>query len=201
MRLYGLTGGIGTGKSTVAQMLRELGATVIDADLGARAVIAPGTEGLERLVEEFGPAILDAEGRLDRPRMAELIFSDADARARLNAIVHPRVGLWLYQRTAEAVERGAELVFHDVPLIYENGRQDDFEAVVVVFAPPEVAIERLVGRGLTEADARARVAVQLPIAEKVALADRVIDNSGNLEATRRQVELLWEDLRAEPGSA
>ena len=200
MRLYALTGGIGTGKSTVSAMLRELGATVVDADLGARAVVEPGTEGLRRLVEEFGPEILDAAGGLDRPKLAGIVFADEARRARLNAITHPLVQRWMAERTLEAAERGDAIVIHDIPLLYENARQGMFEKVIVVAAPPEVALRRLVERGMTESDARARIAAQVPIAEKERLGDIVIDNSGGLEATRRQVESAWAEITAETGT-
>ena len=194
MRLYGLTGGIGTGKTTVAAILRELGATVVDADEGARAVVEPGTDGLRQVVEAFGDQVLDARGRLDRAQLAGIVFNDPEARGRLNAIVHPLVGAWVLERTAEAAARGDEVVIHDIPLLFENHRENMFEAVIVVYAPPETALRRLVGRGLAEADARARIGVQLPIDEKVERADYVVDNSGDLDATREQVERVWTEL-------
>ena len=200
MRLIGLTGGIGTGKSTVAAMLRELGATVIDADEAARAVVEPGTEGLARVVEAFGAEVLQADGRLDRARLAAIVFADPERRAALNAITHPLVGGWMAERTAEAAERGEAVVVHDIPLLFENRRQDLFERVLLVYAPDAVALERLVARGLSEADARARMAAQMPIEEKRRLAAVVIDNSDGLEATRAQVESAWTEITAAGGS-
>ncbi len=199
MRLIGLTGGIGTGKSTVSSMLKELGATVVDADQAARAVVEPGTEGLRRVVEEFGADVLDAGGRLDRARLAAIVFADPERRARLNAITHPLVGIWMAKRTAEAAARGAEVVVHDIPLLFENGRQAMFEQVILVYAPPEVALERLVARGMSRDDARARIAAQMPIEEKAKLADRVVDNSDGLERTRAQVERVWAEIGAGAG--
>jgi dephospho-CoA kinase len=191
LRLIGLTGGIGTGKSTVSGMLRELGATVVDADEGARAVVEPGTEGLRAVVAEFGEGVLASTGELDRAALAEIVFHDPERRARLNAITHPLVGAWMAERTAEAAERGVDIVVHDVPLLYENQRQGLFERVVLVYAPNEVAVRRLVERGLGEDQAWARIQAQMPIDEKRRLADHVIENSNGLDATRRQVEELW----------
>lgn len=200
MRLIGLTGGIGTGKSTVSGMLRQLGATVVDADEAARAVVEPGTEGLARIVEAFGPEVLQPDGRLDRARLAAVVFSDPDRRATLNAITHPLVGGWMAERTAEAAARGEEVIVHDIPLLYENRRQDLFERVILVYAPDAVALERLVARGLTEADARSRMAAQMPIEEKRRLAGVVIDNSDGLDATRAQVESAWTEITAAAGT-
>ena len=159
MRVVGLTGGIGTGKSTVSAMLRDLGATVIDADEATRAVQAPGSEGLRRLVEEFGEGILTPDGELDRARLAGIAFEDAGARARLNAIVHPLVRQWMAERQQEAVERGDRLVVLDIPLLFEARGAGAFETVLLVYAPDEVALRRLVEqRGMREEAARARMA-------------------------------------------
>ena len=191
LRLIGLTGGIGTGKSTVSGMLRELGATVVDADQAARAVVEPGTEGLRAVVAEFGRGVLAPTGELDRAALAEIVFKDPERRARLNAITHPLVGAWMAERTAEAAERGVGIVVHDVPLLFENQRQDLYERVLLVYAPNEVAVRRLVERGLSAEQAWARIRAQTPIDEKRRLASHVIDNSDGLDATRRQVEELW----------
>jgi dephospho-CoA kinase len=193
-RLIGLTGGIGTGKSTVSAMLRELGAAVVDADEGARAVVEPGTPGLQAVVEEFGPGVLAPDGRLDRAALAEIVFKDPERRARLNAITHPLVGVWAAQRTAEAIAQGARIVVHDIPLLFENQRQGQFELVILVYAPDEVAVRRLLDKGITEEQARARIAAQMPIDEKRRLADLVVDNSDGLPATERQVRELWGQL-------
>ncbi|HSR25756.1 MAG TPA: dephospho-CoA kinase [Candidatus Eisenbacteria bacterium] len=196
MRVVGLTGGIGTGKSTVAGMLRELGATVIDADEATRAVQAPGSEGLRRLVAEFGPGILTAGGELDRARMAEIAFADPEARARLNGIVHPLVREWMAERQREAVERGDPVVVLDIPLLFEARGAGAFETVLLVYAPEAVQLDRLVRlRGMGEDQARARIAAQMPIEEKRRLATHVIENTGGMAELRRAVERTWRELR------
>src|SRR6266487_5562993 len=167
MRGVGLTGGIGTGKSTVSAMLRELGATVIDADEGTRAVQAPGSEGLRRLAAEFGAEILTPGGELDRARLADVAFRDADARRRLNDIVHPLVRRWMAERQREAAERGDPVVVLDIPLLFEARGAGAFETVILVYAPKEVQLRRLVElRGMSERQASARIAAQMPIEEK-----------------------------------
>jgi dephospho-CoA kinase len=196
-RVVGLTGGIGTGKSTVSAMLRELGATVIDADEATRAVQARSTEGLRRLVEEFGPDILTPEGDLDRPRLAAIAFKDPDARRRLNAIVHPLVRAWMAERQQEAMERGDPLVVLDIPLLYEARGDGAFETVVLVYAPEELQVRRLVEqRGMTEEEVRDRIAAQMPIEEKRRRAQHVIDNTGTREELRARVEQVWRELTA-----
>ena len=194
MRIIGLTGGIGSGKSTVGEMLRELGAAVVDADAGARAVVEPGQPALDEIREAFGAKMLRPDGGLDRDRMAALVFADDDARARLNAITHPRVRAWMAERVRAAADAGAEVVVLDVPLMYESGLQAGVESVIVVWAPPETQVARAVERGMGEEDARARVAAQIPIDEKRERADHVIENSGAIDDTRRQVERLWARL-------
>jgi dephospho-CoA kinase len=201
VRLVGLTGGIGTGKSTVSAMLRELGATVIDADEAARAVVEPGTEGLRLVVEAFGDEVLAPDGSLDRARLAQIVFQEPERRRVLESITWPRVGAWMAERTQEAAARGERVVVHDIPLLFENpARRGAYERVILVYAPTAVALQRLVRRGLGEADARARIASQRPIDEKRALADVVIDNSDGLERTRAQVERAWAEITAEAGS-
>jgi dephospho-CoA kinase len=195
VRVVGLTGGIGTGKSTVSAMLRQLGATVIDADEATRAVQSPGSEGLRQLVGEFGDGILTAGGQLDRARLAEIAFGDPEARQRLNAIVHPLVRQWMAERQQEAVERGDPLVVMDIPLLFEARGAGAFETVVLVYAPEELALRRLVElRGMDEAAARSRMAAQLPIEEKRRLATHVIENTGDLAELRGRVERVWREL-------
>lgn len=195
MRVVGLTGGIGTGKTTVSRMLRDLGATVIDADEATRAVQAPGSEGLRRLVAEFGTGILTAGGELDRARMAEIAFADPEARGRLNGIVHPLVREWMAERQREAVERGDPVVVLDIPLLFEARGAGAFETVLLVYAPEAVQLDRLVRlRGMGEDQARARIAAQMPIEEKRRLATHVIENTGDLEQLRRAVERTWAEL-------
>jgi dephospho-CoA kinase len=196
LKLIGLTGGAGSGKTTVSKMLRDLGATVIDADEAAHAVYEPGSPGFDAVVREFGPDYVH-DGRIDRARLGELVFNDAGARQRLNAIVHPLVRDWMAARTAEAAMGGAAVVVQDVPLIFENGLERLYSTVILVYVPEHQQLTRLVeGRGLSEDRARAMIAAQMPIEEKRKLAHHVIDNSGSREATRQQVEWLWDHLVA-----
>jgi dephospho-CoA kinase len=194
VKLIGLTGGVGSGKSTVAEILRELGAVVVDADEASHAVYEPGTPGFEAVVGEFGDFYV-RDGRIDRQRLGELVFKDAASRRRLNAIVHPLVRDWMAARTAEAEERGANVVIQDVPLLFENGLEPLYSSVVLVYVPEEMQLERLVqGRGFTPERARAVIGTQVPIEEKRRRAHIVIDNSGTPEQTRAQVEQLWARL-------
>lgn len=191
MKLIGLTGGAGTGKTTVADMFRELGATVVDADEATHAVYAPGTPGFDAVLREFGPEY-ERGGEIDRATLGELVFKDRGARERLNAIVHPLVRQWMADRTADAFDRGAEVVIQDVPLLYENGLQGLFESVVLVYATPATQVARLVeGRGLSQDRASSMLASQMPIDEKRGSADFVIENDGTREETRRQVGEIW----------
>jgi dephospho-CoA kinase len=190
----GLTGGVASGKSTVSAILRELGAVVIDADALAREVVEKGTPGLAAVVEEFGPALLTADGDLDRAAMGELVFNDMDARRRLEAIVHPLV----FERIValEAAAPPGALVVHDIPLLAESGRADTFDAVIVVDAPEGVQVERMVrDRGWTEADARARIAAQASPEARRAIATHLIENTGTLAELRRQVERIYAEIR------
>ena len=195
----GLTGGVGSGKSTVSARLAEHGAVVIDADAIAREVVEPGTPGLTAVVERFGPDVLTADGRLDRPKLASIVFNDEDARQALNAIVHPLVGARTAERMA-AVPADA-IVVYDVPLLAESdgGLGRGFDAVVVVEAEIETRIRRLAGRGMPEDDARARIAAQATDVQRRAIADEVIDNSGSLEHLHEQVDALWRRLLAQQG--
>lgn len=195
MRVIGLTGGIASGKSLVAGFLREMGAHVIDADAIAREVVTPGTETLREIVEAFGPCVLAADGTLDRKALAALIFSDADARARLNAITHSRIR----SRIEEEIEAlrsarpGATIVV-DIPLLLDVAPAEAFalDGTVVVTVDEATQIARLAARdGITEEAARQRLRAQRPLREKVPLATWVVDNNGSPEATRQQVEALW----------
>ncbi|MEQ4548126.1 dephospho-CoA kinase [Nocardioides kribbensis] len=182
----GLTGGVASGKSTVSALLRELGAVVIDADQLAREVVERGTPGLARVVEEFGEGLLTPEGDLDRPAMGRLVFGDEQARRRLEAIVHPLV----FERYAEAEAAAGpdDLVVHDIPLLVESGRAGDFDAVVVVDAPRELQLERMVAhRGWTREDAESRIAAQATREQRRAVATYVVDNTGSLEDLRARV--------------
>ncbi len=189
MRRIGLTGGIGSGKSTVSAMLADLGAHVIDADAIAREVVAPGTEGLAALVVAFGPDILALDGSLNRAALADRAFADESARQRLNAITHPRIAA----RTAELMRNIPDdaVLVHDVPLLVEVGLQDAYDMVLVVDAPDDVRVRRLLKRGLDEQDARARIAAQATREQRLAVADVVLDNSGSLGDLREQVERAW----------
>jgi len=194
LKLIGLTGGVGSGKSTVAGMLLELGALLIDADQATHEVYAPGTPGFDAVVREFGPEFV-RDGAIDRRLLGGLIFADEEARQRLNAIVHPLVRDWMAERTREAFERGAEIVVQDVPLLYESGLEGLFSSVLLVWAPPETQLERLVrGRGLPAGRAQAMIAAQMPIDEKRRRSHHVIDNSGSVEETRKQVEEIWAQM-------
>jgi dephospho-CoA kinase len=194
LKLIGLTGGAGSGKSTVSDMLSELGAVVIDADEAAHAVYEPGSPGFDAVANEFGEQYL-RDGRIDRARLGELVFRDESARRRLNAIVHPLVREWMAARTAEAALRDANVVVQAVPLLFENGLERLFSTLVLVYVPEDVQLTRLVtGRGLSEDRARGMIAAQMPIDEKRKLAHHVIDNSGSVEATRKQVERMWTEI-------
>lgn len=192
MRDIGLTGGIGSGKSTVAHFLAERGAVLIDADELAREAVAPGTPGLAAVVAEFGLAVLREDGTLDRPAIANLVFSEAEALARLEAIVHPLVAELTQERRSAAPPDA--VVVHDVPLLVEKGLVDRYDLVVVVDAPDDLRLQRLVDRGLAETDARARMAAQAGRSERLAVADVVIRNDGDLAGLESQVEALWRRL-------
>ncbi|MCX4509729.1 MULTISPECIES: dephospho-CoA kinase [unclassified Streptomyces] len=193
MLKVGLTGGIGAGKSEVSRLLVSYGAVLIDADKIAREVVEPGTPGLAAVVEAFGPEILTPEGTLDRPRLGSIVFADADRLAQLNAIVHPLVGA----RSAELEAAAGQdsVVIHDVPLLAENGLAPLYDLVVVVDAAPDTQLERLVRlRGMTESEARARMAAQATREQRRAIADLVIDNDGPLAALEPQVRKVWAEL-------
>jgi dephospho-CoA kinase len=192
----GLTGGIGAGKSMVAGRLRELGATIIDADRLAREVVEPGTPGLAGVVAAFGQQVLLPDGRLDRPALGRIVFGDAEKLSRLNAILHPLIG----ERTLALINAAAPdaVLVHDIPLLVENGLADGFQLVVVVHAPESERIRRLVeDRGMTEEEAVSRIRAQAGDAERRKVADVWIDNSGTPAATLAQVEDCWRD-RIEP---
>ncbi|MFJ7127145.1 dephospho-CoA kinase [Streptomyces sp. NPDC098101] len=200
MLKVGLTGGIGAGKSEVSRLFVSYGAVLIDADRIAREVVEPGTPGLAAVVEAFGEGVLTAEGALDRPKLGSLVFSDADRLATLNAIVHPLVGA----RSAELESRAeaGDVVVHDVPLLTENGLAPLYDLVVVVDASPETRLDRLVRlRGMDESEARARMAAQATRAQRLAVADLVIDNDGPLDALEPQVRKAWDELARRAASS
>ena len=198
MLSIGLTGGIGSGKSTVSALLAARGAVVVDADRLAREVVEPGTPGLAAVVAAFGEGVLGPDGALDRPALAAVVFSDPDARARLDAIVHPLVRERAGALAAEAPQDA--VVVHDVPLLVETGAWEPYDLVLVVEAEPATRVSRLVRRGLTEADARARIAVQATDEQRRAVADVVLDNSGSQEDLAAQVARFWTE-RVEPARA
>jgi dephospho-CoA kinase len=185
----GLTGGIGSGKSTVSALLAAHGAVVVDADRIAREVVEPGTPGLAAVVEAFGPAVLTPDGALDRPALAAVVFADPEARRRLDAIVHPLVRA--RGRALEAAAPSGSVVVHDVPLLVETGQASSYDLVLVVLADEETRVARLVQRGLAAEDARARIAVQATDEQRRAAADVVLDNSGTPEQLAAQVDRVW----------
>lgn len=192
MLRIGLTGGIGSGKSTVAIRLAELGATVIDADALAREVVAVGTPGLEQVVERFGAEVLASDGSLDRPKLGRIVFADPAALADLNSIVHPLVAARTGELMADVAGDG--VVVYDVPLLVENELQDGFDKVIVVEAPLQVRLERLERRGLGEAEARERIAHQASDEQRRAVASVVIDNGGTVDSLRAAVDEAWHRL-------
>jgi dephospho-CoA kinase len=195
MTRVGLTGGVASGKSTVSAILAELGAVVIDADLLAREVVAPGTGGLAAVVEEFGPDVLGADGGLDRARIGALVFADPERRRALEAIIHPRV-----RARAAEIEAAAPpdaVVVHDIPLLAETGQAASFDAVVVVDVPVEVQVDRMVRiRGMSEADARARIAAQADRHTRLAIATYVVENAVSLDELRARVEEVYRTIES-----
>ncbi|MFF1721568.1 dephospho-CoA kinase [Streptomyces sviceus] len=193
MLKVGLTGGIGAGKSEVSKLLVEHGAVLIDADRIAREVVAPGTPGLAAVVDAFGADVLAEDGSLDRPKLGSVVFADPERLAVLNSIVHPLVGARSRELEAAAAENA--VVVHDVPLLTENGLAPLYDLVIVVDASPETQLDRLVGlRGMTEQDARARMAAQATRDKRLEIADIVIDNDVPLDELRHRVRDVWGDL-------
>ena len=197
MRVLGLTGGIGSGKTMVGAMFTELGADLIDADRMAREVVEPGQPALDEIVTSFGRDILLPDGRLDRRTLAGIVFADASARARLNAITHPRIRERMDAAIAARRDRAGVLIV-DIPLLFENLRTGVVEKVIVVWVDPQTQMRRLIERGgLTEEEAHQRIAAQMPLDEKRRLADHVIDNRGTPVETRRQVEAILRHYASE----
>lgn len=196
MRLVGLTGGIASGKSTFAAALRARGVPVVDADALAREAVAPGSPALAEIARAFGPGVVAPDGTLDRRRMGALVFSDEEARRRLEAITHPAVRRAMAEETARLSAQGHDLAFYDAPLLFEVGLERVLDAVVVVWAPPEVQRARLERRdGLAQAEAEARLGAQIPIDEKAARADFVVENVGPPGDLAPKAERLLADLR------
>ena len=196
MLRVGLTGGIGSGKSAVAERLAALGAVVLDGDKAARAVVEPGTPGLAAIAEAFGPEMVRADGSLDRAKLAGVVFTDEAARAKLNAITHPLIHQHIQAAEEAALRAGGPdtIVVHDIPLLAEGQRAADFDLVIVVDVPPEVQVARLGVRGLPEDQARARMGAQASREQRLAIADIVIANSGTLDELDVQVGAVWEEL-------
>ena len=194
MLLVGLTGGIGSGKSTVARLLAARGAVVLDADVLAREVVEPGTAGFDAVLDRFGDAVRSPDGSLDRARLAAIAFADDEARRDLEAIVHPQVRMRIGEAAAAHADTDAVVVV-DSPLLIETGAHESFPVVVVVTAPDDARIARLTTRGMGAADARARMAAQMPLEEKVTHADVLLDNGGSEAELERQVDRLWADLQ------
>ncbi len=201
-KVIGLSGGIGTGKSTVSKLLADLDATVVDADAIVHELQAPGAPMLDEIAAQFGPEVIDAEGALDRAALGGIVFRDPDARARLGKIVHPKVGVEMARRMMQAQQDGAKLIVMDIPLLFEGRKGKTggasalpFDLTVLVYAPEQAQIERQISRdGCDRDEALRRIRSQLPIEEKKAMADIVIDNSGSLEETERQVRELFEEI-------
>ena len=200
MLRVGLTGGVGSGKSTAARLLAGHGAVVVDADVLSRDVVAAGTEGLRHVVERFGPGVLRPDGQLDRSALARLVFADPAARADLERIIHPRVRAAAQVLEDLAVQRAADaVVVHDIPLLVETGQAGPgsrFSPVVVVDASDEVRLARLIGRGMSDPEARSRMTAQASRGERLAAADVVLDNEGPPALLAAQVEALWRRLRS-----
>jgi dephospho-CoA kinase len=195
MLLVGLTGGIGSGKSTVARMLQDRGAVVLDADGFARAAVVAGSPGLRSIVGRFGPDILTAGGELDRPKLASIVFADPKALADLEAIVHPEVRRMIADGIQENLDADRVVVLVN-PLLIEMGTHRDCDVVVVVSVSPDTQIARSVARGMMEEDVRARIAAQLPLEERARSADVLIDNEGSVADLEREIDVLWRQLEA-----
>ncbi len=200
MLLVGLTGGIGSGKSTVSRMLQERGGVVFDADVLAREAVEPGTPGHDAVVERFGAAVLGPGGAVDREALASIVFADRAARRDLEAIVHPEVRR-LFAQGCEVYRDTDRVVVLSAPLLVETGMHTAFQVLVLVSSPVDTQVERLLrDRGMSEPEARARISAQAPLEDKEAVADVIVDNDGPLDELERQVDRLWEELRARAGS-
>jgi dephospho-CoA kinase len=194
-----LTGGIGAGKSAVSSRLAERGAVVIDSDVLAREVVARGTDGLAEVVAAFGPDVLTAAGELDRPALGRIVFGDEAARRKLEAVIHPRVRARAAE--IEATAPADAVVVHDIPLLVETGQADRFDVVLVVDVPVEAQVERLTThRGMSDAEAKQRIASQASREDRLAVAGLVVDNSGTLADLDRRIDEVWAELRRRAGS-
>lgn len=197
MIFFGLTGGIASGKSSVARRFRAQGVPVVDADQVAREVVEPGSDGLVEVVDAFGAGVVASDGTLDRKALAAVVFGDEAARRRLNAILHPRIAARTAELGATYAARGEPIVCYEAALLVENGVADAFRPLVLVAAPEEEQVRRTMARdGLTEAEARARLAAQMPLSAKRAVADHVIDNDGDLAQLERRADEVLAAIRA-----
>jgi len=195
MRVIGLTGGIASGKSTAARTLGELGARIVDADQVARDIVAPGQPALAEIVRTFGREVLQPDGALDRKRLGAIIFADAEKRRLLNAITHPRIAMETQARLAKLREENLPVAIYEAALLVENGVHKALDGLIVVACDEATQLARLIGRdGYSEEDARARIAAQAPIADKVAAATWVVDTSGPLADTKKQLARVWEEI-------
>jgi dephospho-CoA kinase len=199
MLRLGLTGGIASGKSAVAGMLREMGFTVIDADSVSHSLIEPGQAAYQEVISKFGASVLDGQGRVDRARLGMLVFADAGKLAALNAILHPRVKSEIARGFAELAKDGAKVAFVEAALLVEARYLDELDGLVVTWSRPEQQVQRLLARGMSEEEARRRITAQMPAEEKLKFATEKIDCSGLMAETRRQVEELAERIRSGSG--
>ncbi|MCM3166558.1 dephospho-CoA kinase [Peribacillus frigoritolerans] len=190
-QIIGITGGIASGKSTVSLYLQELGFTIVDADLASRAVVEPGEEAYHQVVKAFGEDILLTDGNIDRVKLGSIIFNDQEKRLLLNGIVHPAVRNWMRVKTEAALASGEETVFMDIPLLFESKLTFMVDKTLLIYVDEQVQLQRLMNRnGLSETEALARINSQMPLADKKALADAVIDNNGDINETKRQVKAI-----------
>jgi len=190
-QIIGITGGIASGKSTVSLYLQELGFTIVDADLASRAVVEPGEEAYHQVVKAFGEDILLTDGNIDRVKLGSIIFNDQEKRLLLNGIVHPAVRNWMRLKTEAALSSGEETVFMDIPLLFESKLTFMVDKTLLIYVDEQVQLQRLMNRnGLSEKEALARINSQMPLADKKALADAVIDNNGDINETKRQVKAI-----------
>ncbi|MEV5112544.1 dephospho-CoA kinase [Peribacillus frigoritolerans] len=190
-QIIGITGGIASGKSTVSLYLQELGFTIVDADLASRAVVEPGEEAYHQVVKAFGEDILLTDGNIDRVKLGSIIFNDQEKRLLLNGIVHPAVRNWMRMKTEAALSSGEETVFMDIPLLFESKLTFMVDKTLLIYVDEQVQLKRLMNRnGLSETEALARINSQMPLADKKALADAIIDNNGDINETKRQVKAI-----------
>lgn len=195
MKLVGLTGGIGSGKSTVGQLFQELGAALIDADVIAKEILKPGSDAWHDLVKEFGQQILNPDSSINRSRLAEIVFSESSARLRLNEITHPRIKEAMLKKSQEHFEHGASVVMVEAALIGESSHDPPFDAIILVWIDSAVQMQRILTQGkIKEEEARRRILSQMSPEKKKEIATFIIDNSGDVEETKRQVKAIWREI-------